>query len=327
MTQNFTDQNLSGVAGLTQPWEPDDRFPPTQNDTQIGAIIFGSGQDGDAVLDGTATFAAFAGLVGSTYTLTRDVFLANLTVNAGITLQSGGFKIFVSNTLLNRGTIAADGKNAALGVAGAGSAIGTTGIGAAGGAGHAGVAVGSNGSSVQNVNTLSDASAAGGAGGAGGAQAGGLAGTYPTSNTNGGANYLVPMLSGMLFTQQTGGISASINIIQGGAGGGGGGSDNAGVTGGGGGGGGGVLVLHAFWFLNNGTIRAAGGNGAAASGAGGNGGGGGGGGGGIILSIARFRETGPAGVVTVPGGAGGAGFGTGIAGSKGSDGHVNLFAA
>ena len=128
MTQNFTDQNLKGIgSGLTGPFEPDDRFPQTQGDPIVGAIIWGSGQDGDAVLDGVAAFASFAGLVGSVYTLTRDVFLGNLTVNAGITLQSGGFKIFVANTLLNNGTIAADGKDAALGVAGAASASGAEG--------------------------------------------------------------------------------------------------------------------------------------------------------------------------------------------------------
>lgn len=294
--------------------------------TSIGSIndiLYGNGADGDATLDGVATFT-YANLVGSTYTLTRDVFLNNLTVNPGVTLQSGGFKIFVGSTCTNNGTIAADGKNAALGVAGGSSALGTLGIGTAGGNGRANL-TGLAGSNQIPANTLGDASPAGGAGGAGGANAGGAGGTYASSFANGGANFLTPYLTGFMFTQNTGGNFAQTNIIGGGAGGGGGGSDNAGVTGGGGGGGGGVLILHAFRLINNNTIRAKGGDGAAASGAGGNGGGGGGGGGGVILQLSRYRSG--TGTISAPGGAGGAAVGTGAPGTTGSTGHINQGAA
>lgn len=299
----------------------------------IASLIYGSGQDGNATLDGVATFNSFSSLLGTTYTLTRDTFLSNLTINPGITLATGGFKLFVSSILTNNGIVSCDGKNAVLGVAGASSpSTGnpTLGIGVAGGNGRVGLGAGSNGGNQVATNTLGDAAAlaqcVGGAGGAGGAQGGGLAGTYAAGFQNGGANYLVPMSTGFMFSATNGGNLAAANVIGGGAGGGGGGSDNAGITGGGGGGGGGVLLLAALNLVNNGVIRALGGNGAAASGAGGNGGGGGGGGGGIVLSTSRYRSG--SGTVVVTGGLGGAGFGgAGAAGANGAVGHINAFFA
>lgn len=290
----------------------------------VGSIVFGTGQDGAADFDGINTFA-FASLSGSTYTLTRDVFVSSAHIHAGITVATAGFRAFCNGTTtVDAGGVIANDGHAASGVtAGTVSALGTTGAGVAGGNGHTGTGTGTNGSSIQSVNTLTDASATGGAGGAGGAQAGGNGGAYSSASTNGGANFLVPMLTGFLFTQQSGGGSASINIIGGGAGGGGGGSDNAGVNGGGGGGGGGVLVWHSFRMINNGSLRTKGGNGADAAGAGGNGGGGGGGGGGTILSICGSRSG--TGTYDVPGGTGGAKIGgSGVAGSDGATGHKNL---
>lgn len=295
-----------------------------------GTIIFGSGQDGIAVFDGVNTFA-FATLVGSVYTLSRDVFVAGGSrIAAGVTVKSAGYKGFCNGmfTIDPTGVLSCDGNAAALGVAGAASALGTLGIGTAGGAGHAGVGVGSAGTNQSN--TLQDAAAAsqcaGGAGGAGGADAGGAGGTYNAVVANGGANYLASMLTGFFFNSSSGGNQATIQIIGGGSGGGGGGADNAGVTGGGGGGGGGVLLWHAYEFVVNGTARALGGAGAAASGSGGNGGGGGGGGGGIILSLARIRSG--SGVYAADGGAGGAKLGaSGVAGAAGATGHLNLFSA
>lgn len=290
--------------------------------TVTGGIVFGSGQDGAAVFDGVNAFT-FASLVGSVYTMTRDVFLGSAEVSPNIELKTGGYRVFCNGTFTvdALGVVSNDGKPASGGTAGGSSALGSTGIGTAGGNGRAnntGLA-GTNQS-----NTLGDASAAGGAGGAGGANAGGAGGTYNAgASTNGGANFLTPMLTGFLFGQTSGGNQAQTLIIGGGAGGGGGGSDNAGVTGGGGGGGAGVLVLHAFSLVNNGTIRANGGAGAAAAGGGGNGGGGGGGAGGIILSIAGLRTG--TGTYQTNGGAGGAAVGTGVAGATGSAGHQNLF--
>jgi hypothetical protein len=282
--------------------------------------IYGNGDDGFANLNGV-TIVPYAALVGTVYTLNRDVFLADgMIVAVGITLNTAGFRVFCNGTFTNNGTISNDGNAAALGVAGAASPVGTLGIGTAGGAGSAGVGAGVAGTN--QPNTTQDASATGGAGGAGGAQAGGAGGTYVTNAAFGGVNYLVPMLTGNLFGQQTGGTISLLTIIGGGAGGGGGGSDNAGVTGGGGGGGGGVLQLIVFHLDNPGAIHVTGGAGAAASGAGGNGGGGGGGAGGIILSVSRIRTG--AGTMTIAGGAGGAALGAGgVAGAPGANGRVH----
>lgn len=286
----------------------------------FAAICYGSGDDGPANFDGTNTFS-FASKVGSVYTLTRDLFLADGAIVApSATVNVAGFKVFGTGTLTNNGIIHCDGRDAVGGTAGAASRVGTLGIGTAGGNGRANN-TGLNGGGQSN--TLGDALLVGGAGGAGGVNAGGLGGTYVPSNTNGGAEFLMPVMTGFLFNSASGGNQATISIIGGGAGGGGGGSDNIGVTGGGGGGG--VLILNIFNFVNNGIVRCAGGKGADAAGAGGNGGGGGGGAGGVLFNLSRYRSG--AGVLICPGGLPGAGFGTGAAGLPGSDGHLDAFSA
>lgn len=298
--------------------------------SDAASIVFGSGQDGQAIFDGTNTFP-FATLLSGVYTLTRDIFIADGSHNlSGITVYGAGFKGFTAGEFINDGTIHNNGKNAVGGTAGAGSAIGTTGIGTAGGNGRA---ANTGLAGTNQSNTLTDAGAAGGAGGAGGANAGGAGGTYTPNPINGGGNFLTPILTGFQFAASSGGNQATVTIIGGGAGGGGaggggGGSDNAGVTGGGGGGGAGCMTWHAAILVNNGTIECLGGNGAdaagaGAAGAGGNGGGGGGGGGGgIIESVASARAG--SGQYLVTGGLPGNGFGTGAKGIKGSDGHKNL---
>lgn len=128
----------------------------------IPSDIYGSGVDGVATLDGVSTVP----FVGSTYTLTRDTFISLAQVNAGITLATGGFKLFVSTQLVNNGIVSCDGKPAALGVAGASSALGTMGIGTAGGNGRS-ANTGLAGTNQIAANTLQDATLAGGAGGTG----------------------------------------------------------------------------------------------------------------------------------------------------------------
>lgn len=292
----------------------------------IASLVYGSGGDGTCVFDGMATFP-FASLAGSVYTLTRDCYLADgSTINAGITVKTAGFRRFCNGTftVAAGAFLLADGNAASGATPGGTSALGNLGIGMAGGAGHTGVGTGTNGNA--QVNTLDDANCVGGAGGAGGAQGGGNGGLYTISGTNGGAEFLFPMMTGFLPMQTSGGNTAQLRIIGGGAGGGGGGADNAGAIGGGGGGGGGIMQMADYNLVNNGTIRAAGGAGAAGTGSAGNAGGGGGGGGGVINSIARFRSG--TGTMTAPGGLGGAAFGaSGIAGSNGNPGHINTFAA
>jgi len=293
---------------------------PVETTSEPATIVYGDGHDGAAVFDGVNTYP-FATLVGSTYTLTRDVFLSDGSkVANGIVLVTAGNKLFCNGKLTNGGDINSNGKNASGATAGSSSTLGSLGIGTSGGNGRSsntGVA-GTNQS-----NGLQDASLVGGAGGAGGANAGGAGGTYTQAVAdNGGANSLFSFSTGFLPGQSSGGNQAQLSIIGGGAGGGGGGSDNGGCTGGGGGGGGGVMVICIYNLENDGTIRANGGDGGNATGSGGNAGSGGGGAGGVIQSISRFRSGNSP--TSVGGNPGDTVVGTGALGAKGSNGHVNI---
>lgn len=66
-----------------------DRTPVQKTGTDK---IFGTG------IDGTVT-------ISTNTSLSRDMYYANLTVNSSVTLFTNGFKIFVSGTLTNNGTI------------------------------------------------------------------------------------------------------------------------------------------------------------------------------------------------------------------------------
>ncbi len=271
---------------------------------------FGDGSDGNIVADGTTTIAALGSAPSmSTYTLTRDVYAKNLTVNSGVTIVTAGFRVFVSETCTNNGTISNNGNAAALGVAGAALTAQTLGASFAGGAGGAAASAGTAGTNA----TLSG----GGAGGAGGAgTGGGSAGAAstaaaPTAAQGGLPRNAVTALLGQSFGH------AGLSVLAGGAGGSGGSGDGTG-TGGGGGGGGGVMLLAAKALVNAGTVSANGG----AGGAGGatNCGGGGGGGGGLVMVVSRIVSG--AGSITASGGAAGAKAGTGAAGSVGAVGTV-----
>jgi hypothetical protein len=104
------------------------------------AGIFGNGSDGDVT-------------ISSNTTLVRDMCYNNLTVNSGITLDSGGFRIRVASTLLNNGIISS-------------SLIGVGGIGGIGGTG------GNSGSNGQpggdGSPSATDGNGSGGGGGGGG---------------------------------------------------------------------------------------------------------------------------------------------------------------
>ena len=67
--------------------------------------VYGTGMDGDAVLNGTSTVLGMIP-VSSVYTMTRDMFLNNLTISANVQLNPGGYRIFVKNLLtLNSGSV------------------------------------------------------------------------------------------------------------------------------------------------------------------------------------------------------------------------------
>lgn len=67
--------------------------------------VYGSGGDGDAILDGTTTILGMAPS-SSVYTMTRDLSFSNLTLNANVRLAPSGYRIFVKNVLtMNTGSV------------------------------------------------------------------------------------------------------------------------------------------------------------------------------------------------------------------------------
>lgn len=283
----------AGAAGVTLPWL---------------AGLFGDGSDGAIVLDGTTAFNNFSSLAGSTYTLTRDVYATNFTVNNAVTLKPAGFRVFCAGTFTDNTGSTVDvhgGNGTAAGAAGsAGGAQGTVGNGKTGGAGQ--TTAGSAGGSVN--------SAGYGTAGAGGTGASGAGGGGGTAGGTGNTWYKSPgpALNGALS------VAGTTTALNGAPSGGGGGGDNT-NKGGGGGGGGGVIVIFAWAIVHNGTWNASGGGGGTP--ATGNCGGGGAGSGGLILTYSLTAPTG-AGTSNVAAGTAGSGAGTGTAGGAGGAGTV-----
>lgn len=60
--------------------------------------IYGTGMDGDAVLDGSSTVLDMSPSA-SVYAMTRDLYFDDLTINAGVRLNPAGYRIFVKNVL------------------------------------------------------------------------------------------------------------------------------------------------------------------------------------------------------------------------------------
>lgn len=101
-------------------------FVPTL--TPIGPF-FGSGYQGAVTFDGAATILGLVP-VANVYTMVQDISVSAMTVNSGVFINTGGFRIFCSGTLTNNGTIRNNG-------GAGGNAAGAT-------AGIAGVLAGSN---------------------------------------------------------------------------------------------------------------------------------------------------------------------------------------
>lgn len=248
---------------------------------------------------------------GATYTLTRDVYLTDLTVNSGVTIATAGYRIFCQGKLSGAGTISHNGATGGAGLGGNSAADGSVkggwGQGGAGGFGAA------NGAASATTPGLGH----GGAGGAGGAGTGFTAGarTVPVTPDGGIRRTVAELIHPFTWRFSS---NAMAPIGGGGTGGGGGGS--AAGSGGGGGGGGGVVVVAARLLSGTVSFAAIGGNGDRAA-IGGNGGGGGGGGGGGI-HLLYGDKTGWTGTTNVSGGTGGVASGTGSAGAAGSAGNV-----
>lgn len=290
------------------------------------ALLFGDGSDGDYTLDGTQ--AAVAGLfskASNTYTLLRDAFFNNLTVTgASVKLVTGGFRLFVKDTLTTVGGAkvtaeGAPGTPGAFGVGGGGGAGGASGTLLSGGAGGG---CGNNAAGQHGSNMTASYGGAGGAGGAdaGGVHAGGDGGTVTAPAAALGTPRMMQQPPGFISGISTG--VAIMTAITGGGGGGGAGAD-ATAEGGGGGAGGGVLVVFArsLVLASAADIFSGGGKGGDTNEAN-TGGGGGGGGGVLIIAYENKNAVTFSAAINCPGGTGGAKSGTGGFGSPGSDGTV-----
>jgi len=302
-------------------------------DAAVSISLFGNGADGAAVLDGAAT-VAWATLVGSVYTMTRDSALTDLTINAGITLKPAGFRLIGQGIL----TTVAGSPNGLVDMSGGSGAAGNAGGGTTADAGQTlppggtgGVGGNATGTPVagagQSVNSYGGSGGTGGVGAGGGGGAAGIA--TPATVVKGNPNTL-PMLMGFMLGN---GASPVLTPIGGGAGGGGGGGPATGTTFGGGGGNGGRSGVVAFRSLNLAAaadLLCKGGNGGAGGTSGGGtpvtGGGGAGGGGTLVL----IYYTAKAGLVfsdatNCPAGTPGVGGNGGAAGLAGATGKLIAF--
>lgn len=285
----------------------------TADPTTAPTFLFGTGEDGDAVLDGINTFS-WASLSGTSYVLTRNVQLGNLTVDGGVDLSTHGWVLYVADTLLLNGRIHHDGADAVTGQVF--SAATATNI-----YGGAGNEAGSGQAGTGQANGIAFGLALGGSCGTSGAGsfAAGAVQSFPRiTQLQGGNSCLASLFSGQHGKYIS---SSSLFIIYGGqSASGGGGTGAAGVQGGTGGEGGGVIAVFARFVSasSSGIISAEGGNGG--NGASGNSGGGGGGGGGILWFYTTTALWASYITLSVAGGTHGVGVGTGVNGTDGTAG-------
>lgn len=294
------------------------------------AQIFGDGSDGACVLNGTNTYP-WAQLIGTEYTLTRDVYATDMSFASGARLITGGHKVYgtgkltldscPANTIVPMSPARINGGNATLTVPGLGNGVvfgtiagslvsGSGGIGATSGAGSdptsgsMGYAQPGNGGS---INQSTDA----GKGGNGSATNGSV------RNFVGPASPYTPVRTAFqpLFH--------GVDLIRGGSqgyNGGYGGNDgtNRGGNGGSGGSGGGVIGIFFYEISTNGStaarcINAPGGNGgngfcsSATANVGGGGAGSGAGGGYVHIVYAVRTGVAVASLIGANGGTGGTG--------------------
>lgn len=289
--------------------------------TISGQVFYGSGSDG-------------AVTIAVNTTLTRNMYYSSLTINAGFTLFTAGYQVFVNGTLtvnatgfISRvGNSGGNGASAAAGgaggTAGAALAAGTLAgapASAIGGSGQPGAGdPGGAGTSTAGSAGVNPASS--GAGGAGAGFAGGASGSNGsvTAAVSGTQN----IAEAIVFRNSLSASFSQITSSASGGGGGGGGGDGGGNIGGGGGGSGspgGIMGIYARTIVNAGTITLAGGTGgnggAGAVVNGGGGGGGAGGSGGVLVLV--YRTLTNTGTITVLGGTGGALGAGGVGGSNG----------
>jgi hypothetical protein len=298
----------SGSAGVAGPGLSNVVLPLDSVTGNPFSWAYGDGSDGVVTFDGT-TANAFSTLAGSTYTLTRDCFLANGSViNAGVTVVVGSynvtllnpqaFRILCKGTLTNNGTISNNGVNGSQSnvYLGAATQQGTV----------AGPSRGGPGSLSSGVPGYTQSGSWGGGAGGGGGKGSSAAsqGNATGGNVTNGAVTSIPRSAQAIL-----GVSMNAGAWtmfgQGGSGG-GGTADGTNIAGSGGQGAG-IVLIASVAFVNNGVVQALGGMGGSpttgACGAGG------GGGGGMVLFVTATPATG-SGSANTAGGIGGTGTNT-----------------
>lgn len=301
---------------------------------------FGSGADGSLTYDGSTTILGMAPS-SSIYTLTRDIYGTTITVNNGVTIETAGYRIFASTSLINNGTIKRTPNN---GGNASGTTGGTAGTALSNGTIYGGLAgkTGANGASssggptngvsgVSGDNQTESIGVNGVAGGAGGSISGASAGSAGSAGSiTATLQHIYNVTFATIMREFQGEtlkyIKSAAGSGSGGSGGGysGGGSYTSGA-GGGSGSTGGIVWISARVLTNTGTISANGGNGGNGSNAtsfGGGGGGGAGGSGGTVILIYKSITLGTVTVTGGTGGTGGTGANGGTSGGNGGTGNT-----
>lgn len=314
VTSSVTFQNKTIEGGASGNNVAIDRIPTGGSPVMINSTPPGPGQ---TLITTGATNAGWGSLLTTTFfgtgidadpnigngasvTLARDMYYDNLTIAAGGTLFTNGYRIFVKGTSTINGTI---------------SRVGSDASGTIGGPYLTGATLGDGGGGASGTgfpNNPNRTFSAGGTGGNGTSTSGGFDPFNPISADLGGASVFNDVFCALRGTV--------LNGTKGNGGNGGmpGGTGPGAGTNGGGGGGGGVILLSTNLITGSGTITAQGGAGGNAVGDGYAGGGGGGGG--VIALVTSVNDF--TGSLNVSGGTGGTGVNGGQNGSVGGTGGL-----
>lgn len=213
--------------------------------TQVSPSLPSTGGGGStaatfAGMFGDGTDGSYTVLAGATLTLGRERHYTDLTVQATGTVKPAGFKLCVSGTLTNAGSVNDNGPDAS-GTSGGGSLGARQYLNAASGGGVNGrssTGVGNNGiaSSANSYNNLGTLPT-GGNGGAANAQAGGIGGACTVTNSRWASSLFTARAATTGFGGGGGGASGGVDATAGGADSGGtvsaaGGLGGAGINGG-----------------------------------------------------------------------------------------------
>lgn len=291
----------------------------TTGAVEKNATWFGPGTDGNVTFDGMTTVL---GIVPSanTYTLTRDIAPATMTVNSGVIIATANYAITIESTLTNNGTISNNGQAGSHGSGGNTTPAGRFPININGGQGGG---TGGGGSKAPTGFFVSASAAAGGGAGATGANGtngagtgGGGGGATSGAGSSGGAQTIGGTMIPSLYDFIRGARTPDNTSMSFGTGGGAGG--NGASVNGYGGAGGGLVFVAVPTMTGTGAIQARGGNGGTAVASDNAGGGGGGGGGMVVLIYSTGANTQTIDANGGTGGGGSSGDATGSGGNGGS---------